>query len=365
MKIKLLGIFMLFFSLACGSTGTEPTLPSENLEIPQKKRDRYEALQMQRTTGTRYNPKYSEVEKIAIEDLPDGVLAIVNKDVITKQDVIKNMLDQGIDLNVPPPQRDEMIEQGLSTLIYTKLVTHAIETNQLIADEGKVKEALDELHASLKVKKMSFEKYLKKRKTTEQAIRESIVVYIFLNSLITDVMKKIEYQIIKRDVEQTREFILLMQGGAHVKKEDLPSLRKGIERLRTRALNGEDFKKLTLKWSSNIFSGKNDGIMSVKQGDDNVPAPIYKAVFELHNEGEIGPIKKLPEDYGYGYFLVQLKKIIVPTAEDKKEAILERVSGRLEALFYDKLIDSDINMVTRLPKPEVPDYFQAEPDKDK
>ena len=363
MKLKISCIFLIIIVISCQQPSKNSPIPDENTNnahnINKDRQDPFKYLKLDRNEGPRYKPVQSTAQKIQVKDLADGQKAVVNNTVILQSEIYTYAKNKNIDLNIQPVQRDELLEQLCSDMIYNILVDEAIETKQLIVDENTVQERKQQ---TLQNSELSLEKFLKKYKISEKEFHKVHTVQIYLDSLINDEMKKNAYEKIKKELKQERQFVLLIQGGRAAKEEDLPILEASTKKLKQRGLAGEDFAELCKKYSHNHMAQKNNAIMSLTQGDNPNISLIYDIVFDLKKEGDFSKVTKLPPEAGIGYFVIQLKKITVPTQEMMDDVLKNRLRQNLEMLFFTKLVKT--NMVTRRPKDEVPIEFQAERKKD-
>jgi peptidyl-prolyl cis-trans isomerase SurA len=281
-------------------------------------------------------------------ELVDRVVAEVNDDVITLSELEKagDSFFERIRDKAPARELDLALRQAreevLSSLIEKMLLRQAAEKISVSVSEAEIDMAIDQVLARNKATIKEFRKDLESMHMTEQEYRENLHDQILQSKMINfEVRSRIV--ITEEDIkeyyqqEYTKEggesgYYILQMGFTWEKKGNLvmpgtmakQDAKKRAEEIRTRVIDGENFKELANSFS-NLPSAKDGGDIGMIKKDEM--APYMRDTVLTMRPGEISPI--VETESGYQFFKLLVVRdgdmVVLAPYESVREEIRDRL----------------------------------------
>lgn len=345
---------------ACGSPQPTPTPHPVDPETPSvKDAPSRPGMVLESPSGTYYLPKKSTAAEIEPASLPNDVFAMINGKPLTTAD-IDSRLTRFPD--IPPQQRDMARQRIGETLIAERLIDTSIRTGQIVVSPSDLEVSREKFEDMLEKNEMTHDTYVERMNLTEDQLQRMFTVEALFWSQVDEQRSRSEYEKIKDQLLEARTIQLILKGGRGVKEDEKPRLHEEINKIRDRALKGEDFTQLALETSDDPNVQQTEGRLGpvTKKSLREDLSAMSEAIFSLKNTGDISDIIETP----LGYMLIKLVEVepetitvqanpqSPPQTIPAKEYCDGMVYSKARSEFFKALFEN--NVVVRQPAPQQP-----------
>jgi len=258
-------------------------------------------------------------------DVIDGVIAIVNEDVITLSEFIERLPDQ--DTKITPQQEKKILDQ----MIEQKLLEQEAEKLGITVSDDEVDSAIRSISTRFNLSDEQMEDVLKRENLTPRAFREQWRMQLLSQKVVS---AKLRGQLAVTD-DEVKEYFQKHYGGNETVEEvqiahilispdsvggDAPARNKADEVAKL-ARSGNDFGTLAREYSNDTMSAVRDGELGYFKKGDLVES-LEQTVLTTP-EGEIGGPVRSPA--GYHVIKVLDKKKGLSSLDDVRDEIKEKL----------------------------------------
>ncbi|MDA2918619.1 peptidylprolyl isomerase [Desulfobacterota bacterium AH_259_B03_O07] len=255
----------------------------------------------------------------------DGVIAIVNEDVITLSEFIERLPDQ--DTKLTPQQEKKILDQ----MIEQKLLEQEAEKLGITVSDDEVDSAIRSISTRFNLSDEEMEEVLKRENLSPQAFREQWRLQLLSQKVVG---AKLKGQLAVTD-DEVKEYYEKHYGGTETVEEAKiahilissdsvdgdAQARNRADEVAKLARSGSDFGSLAREYSDDPLSAVRGGELGYfKKGDlvENLEQTVLTTP-----EGEIGGPVKSPA--GYHVIKVLEKKEGVSSLDDVRAEIKEKL----------------------------------------
>lgn len=233
------------------------------------------------------------------------VVAEINGEAITKEELYQEMLKQGG-------------KQLLDRMIDQKLIQQAAKEKGVTATEEQIRERMDEMKEQLGGD-ASFQMYLAQYGITEESLKQDVRHQLLIEGLLKPEIKVSEEEM-KAYFEENKDMF-----GEPEKVKARHILVKSeaqAKEIRAKLDQGESFEELAKQYSTDEASKANGGDLGYFARGDMVPE-FEEVAFSLKPGETSQPVKS---QFGYHIIRVEDHQQPVPAKyEDKKEEIRQQI----------------------------------------
>lgn len=296
---------------------------------------------------TAFSPVKSTLASIDPEKLPSDVFAMVNDKAITDAQIEGKM---SAFINDIPPEQVTMARYNVGQgAVMEELLRQALESGQLVVSSKDLEACRSGIEKEMAENDMTLEKYLARTKMSEKDFELQVIVKAYIDSMVTPAMKDEAYAAIKDQITEGRMVSIIHKGGPAAKPEDKPGFRKSLEDVRAKAVAGETFSELAMKYSDDPNVKDNKGKCPPLFRESQMYPEIIEAAFALQKVGDVSPVVETAQ----GCHLLKLDSILKPQRGEThiERILMQQCGGRLMQEFMQKLRENSTVVVRKPPQP--------------
>jgi len=258
-------------------------------------------------------------------DVIDGVIAIVNEDVITLSEFIERLPDQ--DTKITPQQEKKVLDQ----MIEQKLLEQEAEKLGITVSDYEVDSEIRSISTRFNLSDEQMEDVLKRENLTPRAFREQWRMQLLSQKVVS---AKLRGQLAVTD-DEVKEYFQKHYGGNETVEEvqiahilispdsvggDAQARNKADEVAKL-ARSGNDFGTLSREYSNDTMSAVRDGELGYFKKGDLVES-LEQTILATPEGGIGGPVRS---PAGYHVIKVLDKKKGLSSLDDVRDEIKEKL----------------------------------------
>lgn len=270
-------------------------------------------------------PLFLIIKSSPAKEIIDGVLAVVNGDVITLSDFTKRLPSQNT--NITPQEEKKILNQ----MIDQKLLEQEAEKLGISVTDSEIDAAIDSIKSRFNLSEEQMEQVMKKENLTPEGFREQWKLQLLSNKIMGS---RIRGQIAVTDDEINKYYeenygetesleeakiahILISYDSATGEQK----AREEAEQVAVLAKSGKDFGTLAKEHSDDTFSAARGGELGYFSKGDLVQS-LEGAVEATPVGGIVGPIES---PAGFHVIKVLDKKTAIKSLDEVREEIREKI----------------------------------------
>jgi peptidyl-prolyl cis-trans isomerase SurA len=265
------------------------------------------------------------IKSASAKEIIDGVLAVVNGDVITLSDFTKRLPSENA--NMSPQEEKKILDQ----MIDQKLLEQEAERLGISVTDSEVDAAIDSIKSRYNLTEEQMQQVMKKENLTPEGFREQWKLQLLSNKIIgTRIRGQIavtEDEINKYYEENYGETESLEEAKiAHIlisfdTTAGEQKAREEAEQVASLAKSGKDFGALAKEYSDDTFSAARGGELGYFKKGDLVQS-LEGAVESTPVGGIVGPIES---PAGFHVIKVLDKKSAIKSLDEVRQEIKEKI----------------------------------------
>ena len=265
------------------------------------------------------------IKSASAKEIIDGVLAVVNGDVITLSDFTKRLPSQNT--NITPQEEKKILNQ----MIDQKLLEQEAEKLGISVTDSEIDAAIDSIKSRFNLSEEQMEQVMKKENLTPEGFREQWKLQLLSNKIMGS---RIRGQIAVTDDEINKYYeenygetesleeakiahILISYDSATGEQK----ASEEAEQVAVLAKSGKDFGALAKEYSDDTFSAARGGELGYFSKGDLVQS-LERAVEATPVGGIVGPIES---PAGFHVIKVLDKKSAIKSLDEVREEIREKI----------------------------------------
>ncbi|MGE4159702.1 MAG: peptidylprolyl isomerase, partial [Planctomycetota bacterium] len=251
--------------------------------------------------------------------------------------------------DIPPEQVVFARYQIGQRIVMEELLRQAVESSQLVVASKDLESCRGTFMKELEENSMTLDKLLEINRMSLKDFELQMVLKAYIDSKITPAMKDEVFATIKDQIKEGRVVSIIHKGGPAAKPEDKPGQRKALEDIRAKAVGGESFTELAIKYSDDPNVKDNKGKYPPLFRESPMYPEIIEAAFSLAKVGDISQVVETAQ----GCHLLKLESILLPNRGEShiERLLMQQCGNKLMQEFMRTLHDNSTVVVRKPPQP--------------